>query len=149
MRSTPAALLLGLSLLALPLAGCKGNSLDGKWNVQGLSGAAPGSAATIDFSGGKATMTMAMKQQAVGELNLVVSGDYTLSGDKLDLNYKDVKIDDSKATPMAKAFLTGQDLKGKILEQTKQDHQFTIKFDSSDQVLMTSPKGTATLTRAK
>ena len=148
MRALLAAPLL---LLALPfgLAGCKGNSLDGKWNVSGAQGLPPGATAVYEFNGGTATLTTSVKQPQIGELNFTVTGPYTVDGEKLKLGPQTVKLDESKVNPQMRPMLKSLNIEGQMAEALKKENVATIKFDSSDRVLLTSAGNTATLTRVK
>ncbi len=136
-------------LFALTLVGCKGNSLDGKWNVSGVQGMPPGSTATYEFSGGNAKMVAVMKQPQLGEMTVTVNGPYKVEGEKLTLDAQSVAIDDTKVNASMKPMLTQLGVKGQIEKGLKENNSYTFKFDSSDQVLLTGKQGTATLTRVK
>ena len=142
------SLLLALAV-AGGLAGCKGNSLDGKWNVSGVEGMMPGSTATYEFTGGQATMALDLKNPQIGEAVIKISGPYTVEGEKLKLGAQNVTIDDTKLNPVAKGLLTSPQAKASLTKGLAENNEYTVKFDSSDQVLLTGKKGTATLTRVK
>lgn len=145
MRST--LLLTGLALLAL--AGCKGNSLEGKWNLSGEGLVLPGKA-TLTFAGGKATLEIRGSQPPMGEIAIQASGPYKVEGEKLTMDLNDAEFDLGKAAPQAKAFLDNPIAKQKLLEGLKTKFgSASVKWDSSDQVLLTTGDGLATLTRVK
>ncbi|RYG88133.1 hypothetical protein EON77_01065 [bacterium] len=137
-------------VLALALAGCKANSLDGKWNVQGVEGQLPGTTATYEFANGQATMILNIQSAQTGQIGATITGPYKLEGEKLTLDAKDIKIDDSKVNPMYKQFLSSPQMKAAMTKGLAENKEYTLKFDSSDQVLLTGKQGkTVTLTRVK
>lgn len=137
-------------LLALALVGCKGNSLEGKWNATGSKGMPPGSTATMEFVGGRSTLTVDAKQPQIGEMIFTAVGPYKLEGDKLTLTPESVTFDDSKITdPRVKAVLANPTFKDGLTKGMKKNSVYTVKFDSSDQVLLTTTDGNMTLTRVK
>ncbi|RYG28824.1 hypothetical protein EON81_27835 [bacterium] len=135
--------------LTMGLAGCKGNSIDGKWNVSGAEGMLPGSTATYEFNGGQATMSLNLKNPQIGEAIINISGPYTVEGEKLKLGAQKLTVDDSKLTPMAKMAMSSPQAQAAMTKGLSENNEYTVKFDSSDQVLLTGKKGTATLTRVK
>lgn len=136
-------------LLALTLAGCKGNSLEGRWNVSGLQGLPPGATATYEFRGGVATLVASGRIPQAGEIGLSISGPYKVEGETLMLGDVNVTIDDSKVNPAVKPLLAQYNFKDQISKGLKENNTYKVKFDSSDQVLLTTKGGTATLTRVK
>lgn len=143
--------LLTATLLALSistgLVGCKGNSIEGKWDVTGTEAMLPGTTAVYEFAGGKATMTLNVNNPQAGQAKVMLSGPYKLEGEKLTINADQVSVDDSKLNPMAKSFMP--QIKAALTQGAKDLRDFTVKFDSSDQLLLTAKDRTFTLRRVK
>ena len=137
-------------LLPLLILGCKGNTLEGRWNATGLQNLPPSATVVFEFKGGQAVMTFDVKMNQFGEATIKADGPYKLEGETLTLTPSNVTFDDSKITdPKTKATIAQLGLKDQLQKGMKDPVTYTVKFDSSDQVLLTSKQITATLTRIK
>ena len=150
MRSSPILLAALVIATVASLSGCKGNTLEGRWKVSGEGLALPGDA-TLTFSGGKASLDIqGTVPRMTGKVAIHAAGPYKLDGDKLTIDLNDATFDLKDAPPQAQMFLNTPDAKAMLLKGAKTKFgSGTIKWDSSDQVLLTTPDGTATLTRVK
>jgi hypothetical protein len=114
------------SLFALVLVGCGGPSLSGDYEVSG--GKMPnGAKSTANFSGSNIVIKMELPLPTGGApLKMDMSGTYTLSGEKLDIDISSAKLDESSVPAALKPMIDAN--KGQM-EGLKSKLTGTVKFE--------------------
>jgi len=114
------------SLFALALVGCGGPSLSGDYDISG--GKMPsGAKSTANFSGSNVVIKMELPLPTGGApIKMDLSGTYTLSGEKLEINITTAKLDESSIPAALKPMVDAN--KGQM-EGLKSKLTGTIKFE--------------------
>ncbi|MER3495837.1 MAG: hypothetical protein C4320_02895 [Armatimonadota bacterium] len=141
-----------VALLSLVLlTGCHANSIEGKWK---LAAPQPGiSDIVFTFQGGKLDLATEFVQPGTGSIKVKGEGTYKVEGENLTGTVSTINLDTSGASPQAQMFLNNPAAKGTIEGPIKtaltKGVNGTIKFDSSDRILLTSGGESSTLVRVK
>ena len=114
------------SLFALALVGCGGPSLSGDYDISG--GKMPsGAKSTANFSGSNVVINMELPLPTGGApIKMDMSGTYTLSGEKLEINITTAKLDESSIPAALKPMIDAN--KGQM-EGLKSKLTGTVKFE--------------------
>lgn len=114
------------SLFALALVGCGGPSLSGDYDISG--GKMPsGAKSTANFSGSNVVIKMELPLPTGGApIKMDMSGTYTLSGEKLEINITTAKLDESSIPAALKPMIDAN--KGQM-EGLKSKLTGTVKFE--------------------
>lgn len=141
-----------IALLSLVLlTGCQGNSIEGNWK---LAATQPGlSEIVFTFKGGKLDLATEFVQPGAGSIKVKGEGTYKVEGENLTGTVNTVNLDTSGASPQAQMFLNSpaakETIEGPIKMALNKGINGTIKFDSSDRILLTSGGESVTLVRVK
>ena len=142
-------LTIGLVLVALLLAGCKGKSIEGKWTATGAGDNAKHSM-NVEFTAPD-KVTMVMEISGVGGSGkLNITGTYKLDGDTLAINSTDITLDATgpQAAATKKQF---EQMKPMMLKDLNDSASGKVVWTDNDKFTFTAGKkpDVTTFTRVK